>query len=506
MYSMLTKYRLVWLTITLISIIFFVLGHHSVFLDTPNGIHVIRQTDSLSFVSQYYNNGFHFFQPANFNLASLEGRAACEFPLYYYVISCLYLIFGITPALLKIAHVITVYIGVVYFVRLAKIELNHLVLALFSGLFFFTSTVFNDYSFNYLPDAEALGLTLIGIYHYRQYQKKRINRNLHFGTILFLLAGLVKVTYLIYPIAFAVYELAATFLLKKEKDSKVSVGMLVHVGITLVLVAMWNLYMLHYNELYHSDYYLTQIKPIWALTGEQIHGVWDAMIYVWNSAYMSHPSMFVLVLLILVQFIFYRRGNKELLLLNSILLLGNLCYFLLFFRQFQEHDYYMLVMFPMIALYVINGLITLQSMKVWKRKYVKEGVMMFLILILVYGVRYSGLQLDDRRNLEENRLAEMGFAVRDNRSLILSFTSDPNATFIVAPDPAPNASLFYLNRMGWTIKDEDKITENWIHRLQQKGADYIILPENYNTTKLFNAPKVLMNKNGIQLIELKNSK
>lgn len=506
MYSFLTKYKLVWITLASMIVAFFVLGHHHVFLTGPNGIHVIRQTDSLSFVSQYYNQGFHFFQPANFNMVSLGGRAACEFPIYYYLTALLYSLYGILPALLKIAHVLTVYIGVLYFVKLAKIEIKSVPFALLSGLFLFTSTVFNDYSFNYLPDAEALGLTLIGITHYRLFQAKHLNRHLHYGTILFLLAGLIKVTYLIYPIAFVVFEVASLLIFKEKTWKGFSKRMATHVGVIILLVGIWNVYMLYYNELNHSEYYLTHIKPIWSLSGEQIAAVWDAMLHIWNSSYLSHPSMLVLLALILVQIVFYRHSNKELLLLNGILMMGNTFYFVLFFHQFKDHDYYMLVLFPMVGLMLVNGFYSMQAMKWWNMRWIKEGVIVFMVLLVIYGMRYSGLQLNDRRSLEENRLAEMGFAVRDNRLSILDLAPEKDAMFVVAPEPAPNASLFYLNRMGWTITNVEDITSKRIAYFVTQGADYLILPEAFNTSKLFSDTKSLMKKNGIQLIDLRKSR
>ncbi len=45
----------------------------------PQGIHFIRQTDSLSFLSNYYHFAAGFFEPQVFNLSSTDGKAANEF-------------------------------------------------------------------------------------------------------------------------------------------------------------------------------------------------------------------------------------------------------------------------------------------------------------------------------------------------------------------------------------------------------------------------------------------
>ena len=61
--------------ISLLTIIFFYLGFGEQFFVGPHGIHYMRQTDSLSFASQFYNTGYDFFHPALFNLKNGNGNA-----------------------------------------------------------------------------------------------------------------------------------------------------------------------------------------------------------------------------------------------------------------------------------------------------------------------------------------------------------------------------------------------------------------------------------------------
>ena len=123
--------------------IFFFFGYHTIFFDGPQGIHFMRQTDSLSFASQYYNHGYEFFNPKLYNLKSIEGRAACEFPITYYITALLYSVFGKLPFLLKLVHLLILYVGVYYVFRLSYLFLKNYLLSLLISLFLFTSTVFN---------------------------------------------------------------------------------------------------------------------------------------------------------------------------------------------------------------------------------------------------------------------------------------------------------------------------------------------------------------------------
>ena len=124
-------------------------------------MHFMRQTDSLSFVSQYFNNGFHFFEPQLFNLKNIDGRAACEFPILYYITSLLYIIIGKKLFLLKFIHLIISFTGLFYVYRLSYLILKDYVYSILIALFLCTSTVFNFYAFNYLPDAPALGFVFV---------------------------------------------------------------------------------------------------------------------------------------------------------------------------------------------------------------------------------------------------------------------------------------------------------------------------------------------------------
>ena len=136
-----------WKTIALATsvflFLFFFLGYHNVFFRGPYGMHFMRQTDSLSFVSQYFNNGFHLFDPQLFNLKNIDGRAACEFPILYYITSLLYIIIGKKLFLLKFIYLLISFTGLFYVYRLSYLILKDQIYAIFTALFLCTSTVFN---------------------------------------------------------------------------------------------------------------------------------------------------------------------------------------------------------------------------------------------------------------------------------------------------------------------------------------------------------------------------
>ena len=58
--------------VLLLIICFYFLNFHSYFFAQPQGVHFNRQIDGLSFVSNYYHNGFDFFHPELYNLIIKE--------------------------------------------------------------------------------------------------------------------------------------------------------------------------------------------------------------------------------------------------------------------------------------------------------------------------------------------------------------------------------------------------------------------------------------------------
>lgn len=57
--------------------------------------------------------------------------------------------------------------------------------------------------------------------------------------------------------------------------------------------------------------------------------------------------------------IFIKKSNYNISLINSLLFLGCLCFSILFYAQFIDHDYYFLICIPFITLTLINGMKTL---------------------------------------------------------------------------------------------------------------------------------------------------
>lgn len=496
------SFQSLWFVLIFICI-FFYLGMHNELFFGPKGIHFLRQTDGLSFASQYFNNNFDFFNPKLYNLKNIDARASCEFPITYYITSLLYGVFGKHPAILKLIHLFIIYVGIYYVFKLSNLILNHALTSVLIALFLFTSTVFNYYSFNYLPDAPALGFTFIGTYFMFKYLIENKNKSLIVGFLFFSLAGLIKITYSIYPISFIVFALISLLYKKRNLISVIqSKKILFYGGITILLILSWTIYMLYYNSLYNSSSFNTRPLPIWGMSKSEILHVWDIMVNYWDSEYIAYPSLFIIIFLFLLQLVFLKRSHPFLLIITLISLIGFLCYFLLFYKQFKDHDYYMLVIFPIITFIIINGAkVLFHILKNYNINFKRIAIFCFF-LIVIYGIRYSGLQMERRFNLQPDTISETSLKVESKISKINRLNIPTDAKFLVVPDPTPNGSLLFLNKLGWNIENINNFHLDTVLFYKNIGADYLLLYDQKNLINDSNVGKVIFNEDGVKIIKI----
>ena len=486
--------------------LFLFLGLWEIFFSGPQGMHFMRQTDSLSFASQYYNNGYSFFEPKLFNLKNIDGNAACEFPITYYLTALLYSIFGKNVFTLKLLHFIIVNLGVFCVFRLSYRILKDFIYATLVCLFLFTSTVFNYYSFNYLPDIPALGFTFMAWFFIFEYLNGKKEKTLIASFILFTLGSLIKVTYLINPLAVLALVLFTLIFGKDEIIPKVKGKKIIYwsiLGFGIVLI--WNIYILYYNSIYDSNSFNTKPLPIWDLSIERVEEVWDYMINYWHTKYFAPSSFHFLFIVLLFPIIFIKKSNYRLSILTLMLFLGSLSYFVLFYSQFKDHDYYFLAFFPLIIFVLINGIETLKNIS--KNKYLHLVTRLILIIIIIAGINYSRMKLQNRYEKINDDFSKTSQLIHENIELIEKFNFPKHSKFIVAPDLCQNGGLFFLNRMGWNIEEEKDIVIDKINHYKDLGADYLLLVSDEHEILLTNdiTGELILKGKGIEIYKLKNT-
>ncbi len=129
--------------------------------DGPHGIHFIRQTDGLAFSLHYWKFDAHFFEPGTLNVSTHNGKAACEFPIFYFITAKVFSIAGVDLSYLRLIHGLVAMLGVFALWGLSGFFTKVLGFRLLVVLSLFTSAVFNFYAFNFLPDMLAFSFALM---------------------------------------------------------------------------------------------------------------------------------------------------------------------------------------------------------------------------------------------------------------------------------------------------------------------------------------------------------
>ena len=484
------KYRH-YLFVFLLLAVFAALDYQTILFLPPQGFHFIRQTDCLSFVSNYYKNGYNFFEPHVYNLQSTNGKAACEFPILYFITAILYRLFGEHEFFLRLITVIIVSIGFFYLFRLLYEFLKDLTTAVTFCFLFLSSTVLLYNANNFLPDASALGLTLTGWYFFFTFFKNRKSkRSLFLSFLLFLLASLLKVTFFINPVTalLSVIVIVVSNRVDLKSACKQLVFPLMFFLMCLMPVVLWNLFVVHYNKFNHDYYFLVGPCPVWSLDSNEKSIVWNYILNYWYPSYYYQSAAHVLLLIIFAGLFFIKSQIRVILIPTFILAIGSICYFLLFFAQFRDHDYYFIALIPAIILLTVNSFVALKNKF---PGFLNLKITKFLLVILCcFSLHHAREKLYQRYHYPNDRFAAIGLRLAGTGHYLDSIGVPENAKFVIITDQTPNGGLYFIRRPGWNIRDTSVSGKMELENYIGRGADYILFTSKNHITNSFQGIKV----------------
>lgn len=458
----------------LLLVLVFVLANYPEILSlSPRGIHFIRQTDSLSFTDNYYLHNLGFFDSQVYNQTSEGGRASCEFPIIYYVSSKLYLVFGNQFWIQRALNLLIFSSGIFSFYKLSKRILNDWIFAYILPMLLLTSTIVLYYGINYLVDISAMGFVLIGLNLFHKSYHKNCNIWLQGSAYLFfLLAALLKPSFGIAPLAIFGVVFFYWFTAKGQISSGLRRWLIysnLFLLITAFLTTTWFFYSKDYNLKYGDDYFLTTIVPYWHLNSDEKNTVFDLIINYRRRQYYYPQTVQLSLLGILSVFVFYKRVSLEIVSFLAIGLFGLLCYFLLFFGQFRDHDYYFLPFIPFFGVAFILIAQLFSSCSVW----VVRTAKIVLLLLSIAGIRY-GIIKEKRRYFEEKDYYEYPrFDLIHSDKIFYELGIPKDEKILVIGDKTKNGSLYFLKRKGLTFGDMKALEEAMI--VEDISTEYPLL-------------------------------
>jgi hypothetical protein len=487
-----------FLFVFLLVIIYIFYNYQEILFLRPQGIHFIRQTDSLSFVRGYYKYGMNFFEPKALNLLSEEGKAVSEFPILYYVTACLYFIFGEKEFILRLINISIVSIGFYYLFILMR---NFLKDGFYSFVFtflFLSSTILIYYTNNFLPDPSAFGFTLIAWYFFYKYFSNGSNKDIVLSFLFFTISSLLKVTFLINPIAAFLTILFFNLYFKKISNIKFP---LLLFGLSFTANLLWILFVVYYNNRNGSNYFTTNIRPLWSLSKQSIIEVNNFISNYWYTKYYFESTIHLMLVIVIGGVVFIKRINKEILIPAILLIIGSIIYIIMFYEMFKDHDYYFITILPTI-IFIILG--SFQGIKNKYPKVINNIIVKLIVLtICILSINYSKKKITQRYCDNIDEISIIGEKLDGFDGYLCELNVDNFSKIIVVKDLSRNGSLYFLNRQGWILKEFSLLNKNLIKKYTNLGAEYIIITDKTKIGEPFNLGEKIGEKNGATIFKLK---
>jgi hypothetical protein len=432
------------------------------FISMPNGLHFIRQTDSLSFVYGFLYHDFNLFAPSTLNLSSDGGRAACEFPIVYWI-SAVISSFGVSPIFaLKSIHLAASITGIYFLFRTYRLLLSNVGFVLGGVAVSFSSTIWLYYLSNTLPDAAALGITLIGIYFAIFSLLNDDTNALKKALVILAFAALLKITYGIYLIA-----LLCTIVIQKKHPLNKIIKWSVW---SISPAVIWSIYSNYYNLLHHSNYFLTFWVPIWSLSALEIQIVLDYLSRFWRSNFYYQTTQHVFMALCVFFGFTFRKVQGSIFRYLLFTALGSLFYVLFFFDKFRDHDYYLMVFIPSLALFFALFLVAFEKVAIYP--YLQKIIVFSLFGLAILSNKYAFKKLNERFNRKSDQYSVIHNKLNHFDS---SFLMENENKIAVVGDYTMNGSLTFLEIQGITIPGSKLNLDEIKNSIEREGIKQILV-------------------------------
>ena len=475
-------------------------NYYEILFQGINEPHMWRQADCLSITMNYYKDGLNFFTPQiHWTGPEGHGKTISEFPAIYFVVAKLWTVFGHHEFIFRLINLLFVFSGLFALYRLAYNYLNDLFWAFFIPLFLFTSPALVFYSNNFLMNAPSFGLALTALHFYTKWHRQKQRKWLVVSMLLFLLAGLLKITSLM--IFMALLSLLAfqsvQAILKKETSLKKIGLQLMPFVLVMLGVFSWYTYARHYCHENIQGIFLQGLYPIWEVSAAQRSEILHQFYRQVLPSVFNRKGLAVCLALFIWILLSFKKVKPEFYFLVVITLLGELLFLSFWFQAINIHDYYLINLLVIVPLITFTFLHTLKHKHpaFFQNKLIKLLALLGLLLLvyqasLLTRIKYNpadpwlkanifiGEKEQERWERKYRNYQSSFQALEEINPYLRSLGIERDERVVSIPDPSINISLYLIDQKGFTdfgySETKGKITER-MNRFIQIGADYLIV-------------------------------
>ena len=465
----------------------------------PYSIHQWRQADCLSITQNYYVEDRPFLEPAIHWVGESDGCTVSECPLIYYSVAQLWQWFGKQYWVFRLLNVLFVFLGLWSLFKLTLKITGSSFWAVFVPLFLFSSPILAFYSNNFLADAPAFGLALTGGYLAWLGVKEKRKWAYYLAFLVFLLAGLIKISSLIIFIALGLMHAGYAFRSGINKKLKHWTAWVPYL-ITGSILFAWYRYAHLYNQENLSGIFLTGLFPIWELGGKQVMNIWKSLTDELLPAYFIRQGLWLLGVLLVVVSWNFRKVQRFWLALLALVCCGIIGFLLLFYQAFTVHDYYLTNLLIFVPVTLLTFLVMGQRNfpVLLKNKWVRAVASMILCLLI-----YKTALTNRMKYSVEDPWLNYNYVVADQRidfwrwfhndyrrhkkayetlsPYLRELGLDREDRILTFSDRSINITLYLMDQKGFSSFGYGAYTLEEKMKLYAKNeVDFIILDENTN--------------------------
>lgn len=469
--------------------LFIYYGYQNIITLPPQSIHSWRQSDCASMAWNYYSTTANFFTPHFHNLFwAGTGSSAGEFPIIYWITGMLYRLLGPGEWIFRSINILIVFAGLWAYARTVYMQTQEKFWPAIALTALFVSPAMVYYTNNFLPDAPAIGLCLLGWWFFFRYRETQVHRQFVWAMVFFTLGMLIKLSagislLMAGAIWFFEWNEWASFGEGKSIFPKARWKYLLYFAAAVAVIAAWYIYADLYSK-GHDVYFVNKATPLTDLDQTKFQFIIFQYFGFIGPNFYSTTMHLLLIFLTLMGFSSTGRKNKLLFALSAMSFTGVVAYIYLFFVKFDIHDYYMIVasIFP--------AMIFLMGTKILKDDFpVLFHSTVFKVLIagfFFYNVYYAKMEMQSRYyGNQQNYRSKEAFYQPAFQEFLDSVGVTKDKKVVSIPSLEPNYDLYLMDRKGWVGNKYKDYTEtmgfvNW------RGADFLILSD----TSLFAEPRL----------------
>lgn len=462
-------------------------NYNVTFFQPPQSVHTWRQTNSLSITQLYYQYNLPFFQSEIQNQLGddgLSGKTAGELPIIYFTVAKIWQVFGKVEWSFRLFQLLILFSGIFMLFKMLIPITGNALRAGFISMLVFTSPMFIFYGPNFLPDAPSLAFTFAAWFFLYKFVNKRKTHYLWISAAFFFLAISLKITTATSFIAIGAWVIIEAIFMKPEKSVfNFRLAHFIPFIASVLLMFGWYYYIDYYNGIHSADFSNRGIWPVWKITCEQLYKILDALNKIYFKEFFWPPLQYATILI----WIFMLFKIKKIAPFHSFLLilmpLGFAAILALWFQVLEGHDYYLITQIQVLVVVWAIFFSYMKDKKLWNHPVSYVLLMAIFITLAINGsvrhkARYEGW-MNEGYKLHFEALTEI-------EPFFSKWNINTEDKVISLPDYSINASLYYMNRKGYTEFGSDFSKEEIFRKRIYQGAKYLVI----NDTAILKDPLI----------------